>query len=50
MARTMPHEHNYRILKATKASLRYSGGDFALWQKQSRAKLAELTGIGFFEK
>lgn len=43
----MPADLNLELLRSITPSMRYDGGDFALWQVQSRAKLGELLGLPF---
>ena len=38
----IPAEYNLKLISAVKPALRYEGGDFAAWQTEARAKLAEL--------
>ena len=45
MLKRMPWEHNLEIIKSMEPSMRYKGGDFAVWQKEARAKLSELLGL-----
>lgn len=46
-----PWQHNLSRIKAIKPSMRYDGSiPFDEWQKQAREKLAELLGMGDFEK
>ncbi len=45
MLKRMPWEHNLEIIKAIEPGMRYKGGDFAAWQTEARAKLAELLGL-----
>lgn len=40
-----PALHNLNLISAIKPSMRYEGGNFALWQNTARAKLRELLGI-----
>ena len=46
-----PMLKNHEVVSMTKPSMRYDGkGDFSLWQKEAKAKLAELLGMDKFEK
>ena len=38
----IPAEYNLKLVSAVNPALRYEGGDFAAWQTEARAKLAEL--------
>ena len=47
----MPAEHNHILVSETVPSMRYDGKHpFAEWQKEARAKLAELVGMDRFKK
>lgn len=40
-----PALHNLKLISDIKPSMRYEGGNFALWQNTARKKLRELLGI-----
>lgn len=45
-----PYIYTLKAMKGIEPSMRYHGGDFARWQQQARAKLAELLGLSAFER
>ena len=40
-----PMLHNLTLMNAAKPEKRYTGGDFAAWQKETRARLSSLLGM-----
>ena len=51
MMNVLPSMYNLELIKAINPSMRYRDGeDFAAWQKEARAKLAELLGLDNMKK
>ncbi|MCR5040823.1 MAG: lysophospholipase [Clostridia bacterium] len=46
----LPAELNAKAIKSIEPSMRYAGGDYAVWQKNARKKLHELLGLDKFER
>lgn len=46
----LPQEHMHKLVNEQKPAFHYESGDLAAWQKEARAKLGELLGIGEIEK
>lgn len=51
MMNVLPKAYNLKLIQEVKPALRYDGNaDFAAWQKEARAKLAELLGLPSMKK
>ncbi len=50
MKKTLPLALELEHMRRMVPSMRYDGGDFAAWQSEARAKLAELLGMDKFER